>query len=134
MTISYHELNPKESEIELKSINFVLRKFDLSAQVWAYNNFATDKQKDGVKVLSERIQDLNDFGAVIEVVWHLLKNKMHFNNNIEYFKAAIELEDYPQLKIMQFRESIVECLGVSQPKLNEIKEDIELKKSLTAAN
>jgi len=132
MPIAYHELKPQESQIQLNEVNFILRPFDLSAQVWAYNHFATPEKPNGVEILSERIQDINDFGAVLDTTWHLLKDKAHFHNNQDNFNRAVDTLKHKYSKAMEFRQAIVQCLGVSQPKLDEIQGDIELKKSLTA--
>lgn len=134
MAIQYHELKPIESEIEIDSIKFKLRPFDLSAQVWAYNHFATAENTDGISVLSERIQDIKDVGAVIDVVWHLLKNKYHFNNSQKIFNKTIDNQQYKYTKTMEFRAAIVQCLGVSQPMIDEMKGELELKKSSAAVN
>lgn len=135
MPIAYQDLNPTESEIEFNSVVFKLRKFDLAAQAWAHTYFATDKEPNGIRVLSERIQNIDDFSAVIDVVWHLLKKKAHFANRPELFSKAIEnLGQEKYLKTMEFRVAINECLGASQPKPEEFKGDIELKKSLAVDN
>lgn len=135
MTIAYQDLNPTDSQIELNSVVFQLRKFDLAAQAWAHSYFATDKEPSGIKVLSERIQDIDDFSAVIDTTWHLLKKKSHFNFNPKLFTKAIEdLGKEKYLKTMEFRLAINECLGASQPRPEEFKGDLELKKSLAVGN
>ena len=132
MAINYSDLNPTESEIELNSVTFQLRPFDLTAQTWAFNHFATADEKNGLTVLTTRIQDVNDFDALLDTIWHLLKGKMHFNNSKESFFKAVEKLDHKYIKSMEMRTALNECLGVSQPMIEEFKGDIELKKSLTA--
>ena len=138
MPVDYQELNPASLEIGLNSVTFKLSSFNLYAQSWASNFFMTkmvedehgNKRPNGLQVLSERIQDIDDFPAILETTWYLLKKKKHFNDNKEFFFEAVEkLGNEKYLKAMEFRIALNACLGASQPKNEDVKGDFELKKS-----
>jgi hypothetical protein len=132
--MEYHELNPSDAKFELDGEEFTIRAFDLAAQVWCYNEFATPENKDGITVLSERISDFKDADAVLRLTWHLLRRKTYFGN-YSTFLNAVEKEKTDNNfwnKIMEIYGAIVKTLGVSQPQLAEIKQEMELKKSLAA--
>jgi len=130
MAISYQDLNPVCASFRFNDNDYELRPFDLAAQVWAHTEFATDDNKNGVDVLSTRIQDLSDFEPILKCAWHLLKRKRHFGFYDE-FVSQISKGDIAsnQSKLIgDIYNAFVKTLGVSQPQLDQIKEDLELKK------
>lgn len=132
--MKFNELNPTDAKIEIDDREFSLRAFDLAAQVWCYNEFATESNPDGMAVLSERIQDMKDADAILKLTWHLLKRKTYFKNYNNFLKI-IESENKKNNywnKIMELYQAVVVTLGVSQPQLEELQQDLELKKSLAA--
>lgn len=133
MGITYQELNPSDAIVEIDNREFTLRAFDLTAQVWAYNHFATPENKDGMTVLANRIADINDADAVLQLTWHLLKRKVYFGNYDAFVKAIDDHKGGKWTKIMDLYGAVVKTLGVSQPQLEEIQEELELKKSTAAA-
>jgi len=131
--IEYKDLVPVPAKISLDDQEFTLRAFDLAAQVWAYNEFATPENKDGVENLSERINDIKDTDCILKCTWHLMNRKTHFGT-YEKFVTCVDKHDEKWTKIMEFYQAFVKTLGVSQPKLEEIAEEMQVKKPLAAGN
>lgn len=134
MSIKYEDLNPVCSSFRFQGKDFELRPFDLAAQVWAHNEFATKENKNGVEVLSQRIQDTTDFEPLLKCAWHLLKRKRHFGFYDEFVKQIDKGDDESdKIKILgEIYRAFVETLGVSQPQLDTIEEELELKKPKAA--
>ncbi len=132
--MKYHELNPTSAKFELDNQEFTLRAFDLQAQVWAYNEFATEENKDGIEVLSNRISDIKDADCYLRVAWHLMRRKVYFGTYTNFLnKIQVEYKgDRYWDKVVEIYKCVVKTLGVSQPHIEELEEDLELKKSLAA--
>ena len=136
MAINYEDLHPVSASFRFKKHEYYLRPFDLAAQVWAHSEFATPENSNGVEVLSTRIQDLTDFEPVLKCAWHLLKRKRHFGFYSE-FVNQIEAGDDDSDKIKLIGDiytAFVKTLGVSQPQLDNIREELELKKPSAAGS
>ena len=129
MGLEIQDLKPTEATIVVDKNEFTLRPFDLSAQVWALNFFATEGKTDGMKVLAERLKNNNDIDAILKVAWYLLKNKLYFGT-YESFVKKIDRESHKWTRVMEIQKAIVYTMGISQPKLEEFEEEIELKKRL----
>ena len=132
MGIEYNELNPADSVFTLKGREFEIRSFDLLAQSWAHSFFATADEPNGMSVLARRVSNIEDVEAIAQIAFHLLKDKEFFNKNFKEFMTAIESEDRKWIKVVEIYKAVVKTLGVSQPKIEEIREEIELKKSQAA--
>ena len=130
--MKYQDLNPTEATFKLCDQEFTIGKFSLIAQTWAYNEFATTEEPNGVNVLAQQIADINNSECLLKCVWFLMRRK-HFFGSYENFVSKIEdLGDGKWAKIMELYTAFVQTLGVSQPDLEEIQEELELKKSLAA--
>lgn len=130
--MEYHDLKPVESTVIVDSKELTLRPFDLSAQVWAYNFFATKDNPDGMRVLAQRISDIRDAEAVLRLTWHLLKEKQFFLS-YENFVDKIDKDSKGKwVRVVELYKAVVKTLGVSQPQIDEIQEELELKKSIAA--
>jgi len=136
MSIKYEDLNPRHSSFTLNNKDYEIRPFDLAAQVWARNEFATSDNKDGIVVLTELIQDMNNPMPLFKCVWHLLKRKRDFGFYEEFVKAIEKGDnDSDKFKIMsEMWSAFLETLGLSQPQLESIREEMELKKSQAAVS
>ena len=133
MAIHYSDLVPGKSKIELKGKSYVLRPFNLLAQAWAYSEFSTKECEDGLTVLSNRLQDIQDFEASIRTVHFLLEDKKSFPTYEDFFKAIEEDTDGNMYKkIIEIYNALVDTIGISQPKMEEIQNEIDLKKSEAA--
>ena len=132
MGIQYHDLKPTESIIRLAGREYYLRPFDLTAQVWAYNFFSTPEKKDGVAVLAERLADMNDIEPILRTTWHLLRSKYDFGTYDAFVKKVDAVGQHKFKKISEFYVAVVQTLGVSQPHIEDLKEELELKKSIAA--
>lgn len=136
MAIPFHDLNPVHLSFKLNKKTYELRPFDLTAQVWARCEFATKEQPDGLVVLTGLIQDMNNFEPLFKCVWHLLKRKRDFGY-FEEFVSQIDKGDDDSDKgtlIGQLYLIFTKSLQISQPDMEDIEEDLELKKSLTAGS
>ena len=130
--MKYQDLNPTEAVFELCDQEFTIGKFSLIAQTWAYNEFATQDEPNGVNVLANGIADMSNSEPLLKCVWFLMRRK-HFFGTYENFVEEIDkLKDEKWAKIMELYTAFVQTLGVSQPDLEEIHEELELKKSLAA--
>lgn len=132
MSIPFHELSPSCLSFELNKKEYEIRPFDLTAQVWARCEFATKDQQDGLVVLSELIQDMNNFDALLKSIWHLLKRKRDFGY-YEEFVHQIDSGDQDSDKnklLSKLYTIFTTALQISQPNMDDIEEDLELKKSL----
>ena len=71
--VKIEDLNPIEAIINLNNKDYTLRKFDLLARTWAYNEFSSNDNKDGLMVLSEKIKEVEsgNFEPLLKVCWHL---------------------------------------------------------------
>lgn len=126
-TINIKDLNPRESTFDLAGKTYTLKKFSLAARVWVEYEFSTPQQKSGLMALSDMMRDL-DPGAFAKVSYYLLKDKSDFPT-IEKFIDALG-DDVTILGVLG--RPIVECFGVSNPDLEDIEEDLELKKPKAA--
>ena len=134
MSIPFYELNPTCLSFKLNGNEYEIRPFDLTAQVWARCEFATKDESDGLVVLSELIQDMNNFDPLLKSIWHLLKRKRDFGF-YEEFVLRIDKGDKDSNKVKILSNLYViftNALQLSQPNMNDIEEDLDLKKSLTA--
>jgi len=131
MGLEFQDLKPVEATIVVDNNEFTLRPFDLTAQAWALNFFATEENTNGMAILTQRLANNNDIEAILKVAWYLLKSKPHFGT-YEKFVKKIDKEDHKWTRVMEIQKAIVYTMGVSQPKLEEFEEEIELKK-LSAA-
>ena len=130
MGIAYEDLNPVNASFRFNSKEYELRPFDLAAQVWARNEFATDAEPNGVEILSKRIQDMTDFEPILKCAWHLLKRKRDFGFYDEFVKQIGKGDDDNKevALIGLIYKAFVKTLGVSQPQLDSIADELELKK------
>lgn len=136
MSIPFYELNPTCLSFRLNGKEYEIRPFDLTAQVWARCEFATKEQPDGLVILSELIQDMNNFDPLLKSIWHLLKRKRDFGF-YEEFVSQIDKGDKDSDKgkvLTNLYVIFTNALQLSQPNMNDIEEDLELKKSLTAGS
>jgi len=136
MSIAYKDLKPSDATFVMNKKEYELRPFDLTAQVWASEFFATKEQPNGLITLSEKIADFGNFSALYNCIWHLLKRKRdfnHFSSFLSQVEKGDEDKDSTGLTGDMYR-AFVKTLGVSQPQLENIQEELELKKQSTAVN
>ena len=121
--VSINDLNPRPSKFTLRGKTYEMKKFSLAAQVWAHDEFATDEEKNGLTVLSQKLVEL-DPSAISKTCYYLLKDKTDFPTE-ESFIDALE-DHYTTVKVLL--EPFSRCLGVSQPTEDDTAEEVELKK------
>lgn len=121
--VSINDLNPRPSKFTLRGKTYEMKKFSLAAQVWAHDEFATDEEKNGLTVLSQKLVEL-DPSAIAKTCYYLLKDKTDFPTE-ESFIDALE-DHYTTVKVLL--EPFSRCLGVSQPTEDDTAEEVELKK------
>jgi len=126
MGIQYHELNPRRSKIILNDKEYYLRPFDLAAQVWCYEEFKTETEPNGIVALTKRLEDVQDIAAYTKVVFHLLEDKKDFGIYANFINEIEKNGKYS--KTIELYNALVESLGVSQPQIDKIKKELELKK------
>lgn len=129
MSIKYQDLNPTEASFILNKKEYYLRPFDLAARVWAEDAFATKENKSGLMELSELVQDMTSFTAVYKCVWHLLKRKRDFGFFDNFLKAIGDDDNGEHLTTKGIYDAFVKTLGVSEPQIEDMKDELELKKS-----
>jgi len=121
--ISINDLNPRPSKFVLRGISYELKKFSLSAQVWAHDEFKTKEEPNGLTNLSNRLLEL-DAGAIAKSCYFLLKDKQNFANEESFIDAFPDNNTVLQVLLKPFSE----CLGVSQPTDDDTENEVELKK------
>lgn len=127
--IKYSDLKPSNATFVLNEVEYELRPFDLAARVWANDEFATETEPNGLVNLSKTVQDMTSFSAVYKCAWHLLKRKRSFG----FYENFLKEIDKDEHKITaDIYKAFVRTLGVSEPQLDNFKEELELKKSLAA--
>ena len=122
MGLEFQDLKPVEATIVVDKNEFTLRPFDLSAQVWALNFFATKENTNGMAILTKRLTNNNDIDAILKVAWYLLTNKSYFGT-YEGFVKKIDRSTHKWTRVMEIQKAIVYTMGVSQPMLEEFEED-----------
>ena len=132
MAIKYEDLNPICASFTFHNKEYELRPFDLAAQVWAHTTFATEENENGVEVLSALVKDMKNFDPLFKCAWHLLKRKRDFGFYEEFVKQIGKGDDNSDSTklIGDIYKAFVKCLGVSQPQLDQIADELELKKHL----
>ena len=127
--IHFSELIPRESTIKIFDKVYKLKPFTIAIETWAYYEFQTKDEKNGVKVLSDRLRDFNDKEAVLKCIYKLLVDKNDFDT---YEKFIEKLDTYDRDKFYIFLTecyySLSEAIGISQPVIENIEEELELKK------
>ncbi len=121
--ISINDLNPRPSKFILSGKTYEMKKFSLSAQVWAHDEFATDEEKNGLTALSQKLVEL-DPSAIAKSCYFLLKDKTDFPCEENFIDALGD--HYNTVNILL--EPFSRCLGVSQPSEEETADEVELKK------
>ena len=127
MGIEYEELLPVEATITVKGKEYTLAPFSLAAQVWAKNYFATEEESDGLKNLLTKLDDVTkNPEPVLRVTWYLLRDKGDFGT----FENFVESFDGRKkwLNIAKLYPEVMTTIGVSQPALEEIRDELEIKK------
>lgn len=129
MAIKAHELQPKQSSFSINGTVYELYPFSLSKRIWAQLHFSTDKEEaNGLKVLSEKLADFKNFDTLAEVIHYLLKDKDDFKNPYELLQYAEKnggLKTYHKMY-----KALCECLGLSEPQMEDVENALEVKKSL----
>jgi hypothetical protein len=134
MAISYDELNPIDAEVIINNKTFTLGRFNLLAQCWANKEFSTEENKNGLENLSKNIQDWRQPEPLLKLSWYLLKEKSIFNASYEEFVNFVDNKNSKWNNIKNIFESVVKTIGVSQPQIDDMAEEIELKKSSAVEN
>ena len=129
----YEDLNPMPASIRLNGHDYEMRAFDLNAQVWADFEFANTEKK-GLEVLSERLRRF-DAQASLKLCWHLLdkKGQRHLGGFDNFVKLCGKEGDTDWDMIVEIYKKLLIVIGVSQPMLEDVKRDLELKKSSASA-
>lgn len=122
------DFNPRPSYIVMNGKRYELKPFGAAVHVWAYAEFATKENRNGIEVLSERLRDIQDMSATLQVVYYLLKDKNEWPT-YERFAEQVMLLKHPYTKIIEFYHALQECIGHSQPEAPS-EEERELKKSV----
>lgn len=129
--VQLQDLNPADSVISLRGQEYEIRKFDLLARSWAYSEFQTEEEPNGLLVLSKRMAKIEeDFEPLLRCVWHLLKRKRDFKDYKDFVLAVGEGDDSnsTMMKMGELLRAFNRTMGISELKEDEIKEDLELKK------
>ena len=121
--VSINDLNPRPSKFTLRGKTYEMKKFSLSAQVWAHDEFATAEEKNGLTNLSQKLVEL-DPSAIAKTCYFLLKDKNDFPCEENFIDALGD--HYSIVKILL--EPFSRCLGVSQPTEDDTAGEVELKK------
>ena len=121
MKIPYHELNPRPYEFEMEGKAYKLAPFSLKAQTWAYEEFKTEQEPNGLKNLSELLKAV-DLKTAVVCCWYLLEDKKGLNIG-EFFEICQKHEN-----IRKPFDALAKTIGLSQPHIEGIEEELELKK------
>lgn len=128
MAINYKDLNPTEASFRMNKREYFLRPFDLAARVWADDEFATEDSPSGLVNLSRKIDDFTNFSPLLKCAWYLLRNKKDFGFYDQFIIDIENSEEGSTAVIGDIYRAFVKTLGVSDPMIEEIKEELELKK------
>lgn len=121
--IGIDELNPRPSKFMLAGEAYELKKFSLAAQVWANDEFKVEGNDNGLAVLAARIERL-DPSAIAQTCYYLLKDKSSFPVVGNFIDAMGDHNNVLSILL----KPLSDCLGVSQPTVDETAEEVELKK------
>ncbi len=137
MTNELAELNSPAIKIEICGKVLTLEKFDLFARAWAYEEFATDKEPDGLIALAKRLElktVIHDINAIAKPIYFLIKEKDIVGTYDDFIKLIDKDKRHSALLIKYlFEEGLNKSLKISEPSKDELEEDDELKKSAAAA-
>jgi hypothetical protein len=133
MSIDYKDLNPVEATAVINNQSLEFNKFSLMAQCWADKEFATADEPSGVIVLSGLIQDWTQPEPMLKLSYYLLKDKSLFKSFQEYLEF-VDSHKSKWTNVKAIYEAVVYTLGVSQPQIDEMEEELELKKSLAVGS
>jgi hypothetical protein len=126
----FAELNPRPSQVVIHGKRYKLKPFSLAAHVWAYCEFATKDNSNGLEVLSKRFADPNDFDATYRTVYHLIKDKSAWSDYDMFLSDVTSIKNKYTL-LMEFKLALQECVGNGTPD-EPTEEEAELKKSVAA--
>lgn len=127
--VNYSDLRPKKSKIKLLEKTYILKPFSIGVETWAYYEFQTKDERNGMNVLSERLRDFNDKEALLKTLHKLIIDKEDFPEYEDFLKLVETLgQEKIYLFLMEGFYSIAETIGLSQPIIENIEEELELKK------
>lgn len=134
MGLNIHDLHSTHTEFTLGKKVYHIRKFDLLARSWAYDEFKTKEQPDGIHALADRLKkQWHDLPAISKTVYHLLVEKNDFETYPLFLKAIEKDKKNTNLILVDLYNALNKCLQGSEPTESDIGEDAEIKKSTAAA-
>ena len=111
--LKFEDLIPQESTFTLSEKQgkvYILKKFTLADQIWAKREFG-----DRLQAILETV----DLEGIAKLVFHLLKNKEEFKDELSFMEVIVT----PQDKI-NILKALLATIGVSQPILDKLEKDI----------
>lgn len=127
--VPFTDLIPKNSKIKIHNKVYKLKPFTLAVELWATDEFKTPQEPNGLQVLSNRLRDFSDKEAVFKVIYKLIIDKSDFDTYEKFIKYVEEMEqERIYIFITECYYAISDTIGLSQPVIENIEEDIELKK------
>lgn len=134
MAIKIHELNPLDSYFEINDVRYELHAISLAKRIYIDNYFGTQEkgeEPNGIATLKEKIQNFGNFEALSEIIFYLMKDNTKFKNAKDLLEHAEKDNGLTTFKLMYV--ALCECVGLSEPQLNEMANEIETKKSRAMA-
>jgi len=133
MSTKLHDLNPLNTKLVIGKKTFYLGLFDLRARVWAHERFKTSEEPNGLFALAKRLESQwHDLPAITETVYELLLDKPSTYN--KFIKLIKKSKKHNILILVDLFKALNECFVKSEPALDELEEDSELKKSRAAVS
>ena len=134
MAIKIHELNPLDSYFELNGERYELHSITLAKRIYIDNYFGTQEkgeEPNGVATLTKNLESFGNFEALSEIIFYLMKDKEKFKHAKDLLAHAEKDGGTRTFELMYV--ALCECVGLSEPQLDEMANEIETKKSQTIA-
>jgi len=134
MGISAKDLNPLPSSFLIGKKEYKMRDCDLLFEIWAHEKFSTPEETNGLIAFSRLASDLSKPKPILQAAYHLLVDDSDFANEEDFIiqigkRAGVGKKYYTLNGIYQ---AMARSFGLSQPLMDEIAEDQELKKQVAA--
>lgn len=130
MGITAEDLNPTDASFEFNEKTYELRKFDLRARVWVMSKFSTKEEPNGLLAFSKKVEAL-EYESILEVVYHLLKNKSSFPTYESFVSSFMLDDDLDYRALIPIYNALTHCIGISEKQVDKIENE-SLKKQLAA--
>ena len=122
MSFELKDLKPRDADIVINNKKYDVKKFSMAAQIWCYYEFGNKENKNGLHILKEKLED-GDLHASAKVIYYLLKDKSDFVDIDDFIERAAKFKNLEAIY-----KTLCKVMGYSQPEIEKIEKEVELKK------